>query len=326
MMSKELVNGVSCDLPSLVTPSDLQSDSKRENCLIVDWFSVSIKFDFEQFASDLIHKNNFHGYDSDLKDPSNDFVDYVSREFAMDFIENILLLEDPFITWLTVPGYYGFRHRLYFNGISVHFGGNSPRGLNNMILVEMSGSGCRSYDEWGCNSWPVLFSLALNRPDIYHCTRLDVAYDDFTGVLDIKKLDRENEKHNLTTTFRDYRIEKSYVKEDMCIYYGSMASEIMFRCYNKAAERNRSEEIDHWIRFEMQLRDSRALAFIQSYLSTGCFGGTFSGIIDKCLRYVTPTGNDTNKSRWNSPKWWTDFIGTTSEIQDFTKRILNTIL
>ena len=312
----ELVNGVSCTLPD----SRSSSDSLRENCLIVDWFSLSVKFDFQLAAENLCIRYAHNLSDDYINNPDDSLVEEVSLSFAKDFIENILMLEDPFITWLDMSGFYGFHKRLYFNGISVHYAGNLSKGLHDRIFIEMSGSGCRSYDEWGLNSWACLFSLATTQPAIYHCSRLDVAYDDYDGVLDIHLLDEFNVVHNLTTRFRDYRLEKSYVTDDMCIYYGSMSSDIMFRCYNKAAERGRSEDIPHWIRFEIQLRDDRAYAFIASYLDTGDFGGIYSGIIDKQLRYVIPTGSDTNKARWDSPAWWTNFIGKTAAIRDFTKK------
>lgn len=279
--------------------SDISGSSSvfpySSNCLLIDWFSLTIR------------------YDPDMYDSSFDFV--------CDFLSEFLGLSLTWIDWLEFDGFHGFSNRIYFNGISIHYNGKSSMGLSDRIWVEMSGQGCRAFEEYSkYNDWFHLLQLPIIDPKTYHLTRLDIAYDDFIGVLDLSVIDSNLTDLNVVTTFKCCSVEHSYFDDDMCVYFGSKSSDILFRCYNKAAERNRSEEIDHWVRFEIQLRDDRALSFVQAYFDDKFLGRCFSGIIDKCLRFVVPSETDSNKRRWDTALWWSDFIGETAQIPDFTKK------
>jgi len=265
------------------------------NCLLIDWFSLTVRFDPEQYDN--------------------------SADFVYHFCQSVLGLSWFGLDWLSLDGFHGFADRIYYNGISIHYNGKDNMGLSDRIWVEMSGQGCRAFEEYSKNpDWLALFDLCLSYPSDYHLTRLDIAYDDFDNTLDLDLMDHELSDHNCVTTFKDCSVERSYFKDDMCIYFGSKNSDIMFRCYNKAAERNREDEIDHWVRFEIQLRDDRALTFVRSYVDDKSLGRCFSGIIDKCFRFVIPSETDSNKRRWDTQFWWFDFIGTTAAIPDFTRK------
>lgn len=271
------------------------SKSSFSNCLLIDWFSLSVRYDQSEYSC--------------------------SFDFVCDFLSEFLGLSFLGIDWLEFQGFHGFSDRIYFNGISIHYNGKASMGLDDRIWLEMSGQGCRAYEEFSKYSdWLHLFQLPLIDSKTYHLTRLDIAYDDFSGVLDLSIIDSELTDLNVVTTFKNCSVEHSYFHDDMCVYFGSKSSDILFRCYNKAAERNREDEIDHWVRFEIQLRDDRALTFVESYLHDKSLGRCFSGIIDKCLRFVVPSDTDSNKRRWDTALWWSDFIGDTALIPDFTKK------
>lgn len=271
------------------------STPKMVNCLLIDWFSLSVRYDPDQFDS--------------------------AADFVYHFTQRVLGLPWFGIDWLEIDGFHGFSDRIYYNGISIHYNGKENMGLSDRIWVEMSGQGCRAFEEYSKDpNWLLLFDLCLKSPLDYHLTRLDIAYDDFVGKLDLDLMDNELKEKNCVTTFKDCSVEISYFKDDKCIYYGSKSSDIMFRCYNKAAERNRQDELDHWVRFEIQLRDDRALSFVKSYVAEKSLGRCFSGIVDKCFRYVVPSETDSNKRRWDTQKWWSDFIGSTAAIPDFTRK------
>lgn len=283
------VSVVSSDLHDILSLSD--------NCILIDWFSLSQKFPCD---------------DSDIP------FDGLSN--ALEFASEILGLDSVSPLWLHLPGFHGFSKRLYYNGISIHYDGSEKMGLNRVLWCEMSGQGCRAYEEYSSScDWFRLFSLPVY-DDCFHCSRLDIAYDDYTGVLDIDILENYLKLGYYVSNFRDFRCEYSFVSDDKCIYYGSKKSDIMFRCYNKAAERQKSDVIPHWVRFEVQLRDDRALAFIKAYLDCENLGACFSGVVDKCFRYVEPSEGDTNKRRWSIPSWWTEFLGLIHAIPDFTKK------
>ena len=122
----------------------------------------------------------------------------------MDLEENLILYDwlsftapswsDPYLfvkllglencSWETIKGARGYQDRLYFNSISIHYNGRPDMG----IWCEMSGQGCRTFETLSTlpNKWEALFPLLFE----YHLniTRLDVAYDDHVGILDIDQI------------------------------------------------------------------------------------------------------------------------------------------
>lgn len=243
--------------------------------------------------------------------------DWFSVTSRIDTAESIIkLLSLEGIHWQKTVGMHGYIERYYYDGISIHF--NNP--LSDFsVWLEMSGQGCRAFETFGHGKWNFLFELLLSQPEDYHLTRLDVAYDDWEGLLDIDLLEKEIEKHNVRMQFRNAGVDKSFYKLDKTLYYGSKKSDCMFRCYNKAAERNR-EEVEHWIRFELQLRNNNALGFVSAYMDTKNIGATFAGVVRHYLNYVQPDKNDTNKSRWKTRKWWLKFLDNASEISIWSKK------
>lgn len=216
------------------------------------------------------------------------------------------------------PGYYGFRKRLYFEGISIHYDR-----YDNFVLLEMSGQGCRAFETYSSNpDWNKYFKLISNDPR-WNITRLDIAYDDFSGILNQSKLDLFMSKNNVVTKFRDYGVkDRSYVNGGFTLYFGSQKSDLYIRCYNKAAERGREEEFKHWVRFELQLRRDHAKVFVENYLLLGCdIGSCFLSVVNNYIRFVKP-GEDSNKSRWDTAKFWSDFLGSVERISLYSKKDL----
>lgn len=249
-----------------------------------------------------------------------DWFSFTSRINSADEIKSVLGLSYPGVNWLEINGCHGFKDRYYFNGISIHYNGSEKMGLQDLVWVEFSGQGCRAFEEFsrGC-SWDELFNAIIFENEDYHLTRLDIAYDDWEGVLDLPRMRKELDHHNVVTSFRKTPIEYDPQGSDLTIYFGSKKSDMLFRCYNKAAERNRSDELDHWIRFEIQLRDDHAFEFLKKYIECSSLGKVFCGVVSNSVRFVIPS-EDSNKSRWKTRKWWSAFIGSAEKISLYTKK------
>lgn len=56
------------------------------------------------------------------------------------------------------------------------------------IMVEMSGKGCRAFEDNSDKTFRKLFDYIVARLDDFNITRLDVAFDDFEQILDINKI------------------------------------------------------------------------------------------------------------------------------------------
>ncbi len=209
-------------------------------------------------------------------------------------------------------GRNGYRKGIYFGSISILYDGNPGMGS----CLEMSGQGCRNFEEYGSGDYDGLFRR-FQGDEMYHVARLDVAFDDHTGILDIQQLFRDTDDQQFVSKFRKSKIEKEYSGErpGITVYHGSKKSDIMIRIYDKAAERGLPED-QHWIRVEMQLRNERASAF--------CFDSTpigerFRGVLVNYVRYVDDPGTDSNRWRWSMKSYWAALIEWVGRIRLYVK-------
>ena len=212
-----------------------------------------------------------------------------------------------------IYGYYGYKHRLYYNGVGIHYDGRDDQG----ILIEMSGQGCRAFETYGCGDYDKLFDFC--RAGYGKVNRLDIAYDDHTGVIDLYRLAEEAHAGNYVSRWRQCSItwtqKQGAPQEGLTVDFGSAKSDIKLRMYNKAAERG-CEADQHWIRLELQLRDQRAMAFI---LDGGELAEKYTGVICNYLRFVEPVEGDSNKWRWPIADFWADFLGDAVALRLYTK-------
>ena len=244
-----------------------------------------------------------------------DWLSFTSKKDSVDDLVQLLGL-DPFnCTFKTIKGQNFYEYGMQFCEIKFFYGGN-----NGTTMCQLSGQGCRDFETFSSHkSFYDLLSVLISDPDNYTITRLDIAYDDHDGVLDIWKLKSECDKQNFVTKFSDIHIVYGCINKDIDVQFGSMKSEIFFRCYDKAKERHCDDDI-HWIRFELQLRNSRALEAARQYLLTAGqgIGDVFFGIVNNYIRFVKPSKTDTNKSRWLLAQWWRKFLDHTRKISVYT--------
>ena len=73
-----------------------------------------------------------------------------------DIIELLGLKGCPFTD---VPGAKGWKKRMYFSGISIHYEGH-----DGLIWLEMSGQGCRTFETLGHGDFNTLFRVVLDNP------------------------------------------------------------------------------------------------------------------------------------------------------------------
>lgn len=229
----------------------------------------------------------------------------------------LLHMED--LAWTAMEkGRHGYRNGIYFGSISILYDGNPDMG----VCLDMSGQGCRTFEEYGSGDFIGLFRL-FSQDDRFHITRLDVAFDDHSGILDIRQLfhdtDDQDGGQQFVSKFRKSKIEKSFQdgRSGISIYHGSEQSEIMIRIYDKAAERGLPEE-QHWVRVELQLRRDRASQFAFAAVSEPV-GTLFRGVLVNYVRYVDDPGADSNRWRWPMKAYWEELIDQVGRISIFVK-------
>ena len=230
-----------------------------------------------------------------------------------DIIKLLGMEHIPFENLDGIMGFQGFTKRLYFNGISIHYASHKV----DYIWLEMSGQGCRAFESLSSHAdYNILFEYCLGNPvfngDGVRITRLDVAYDDFIGLLDIDAIvyyvlpDKSNRNlHYYISPLKAFEI--LLTDKGTCVVIGSNRSDILFRIYDKAAERNREDEIKHWVRCEMQLRRNRANEFIRLLICENkVIDDLYFAVLNHYLRFVEPS-SDSNKSRWSTASHWVEF-------------------
>ena len=253
-----------------------------------------------------------------MSQPTQNLILYDWFSFSLKSMQRddmIAFLGLPASGWTEGLGSkYFYKERwLFGKGISIHFGGK-----NGGVFVEMSGQGCRELETYGCIDFDSLIPWVIAAGG--NISRVDIAYDDFTGVLDIDEMFRAAQNFEFVATSHAINLavsgsDRQHLGKSVC--HGSRSSEVFFRCYDKRAERKAYDDYDHWIRFEMQLRGNAAYNFCSL---SGSIGEKFSAVINNYLRYVVPDPDDSNTARWEVCDWWRDFVSSVDRISLYTKK------
>ena len=224
------------------------------------------------------------------------------------------------VDWVTELGSkLKYDERWYFMGISIHFsypGTNKNQG----VCVEMSGQGCRAFETFGDKSIVDVLKYCLDYG--LHITRLDIALDDFTGLIDINEMARAARAFEFRCRCKSVSVIFECPDQDsehkaLTVNHGSRCSKTFIRCYDKRAERGAFEEYEHWVRLELQLRAENAMTFAAlSYP----IGEKYFGVLSNYLAYLIPSDTDSNKSRWSVAPWWENLLQGAQKISVYTSK------
>lgn len=252
-------------------------------------------------------------------------IDWFSMTSKIHSPENfIALLGLQDFLWEEMNGANGYKNRLYYDHISIHYNGREDMG----IWLEMSGQGCRVFESRGHGDYDILFREWLENEDEMNVTRIDVAFDDHEGLLDIKQLvkdtqdlDDDNNPAQFVSKFRKREVIWSHDDGGapaLTVQHGRKGSETMIRIYDKAAERGFTDR--HWIRVELQHRADRAADFVRELLARKSdVGLLFRGVIYNYLRYVEPDDFDSNRWRWPLKDYWAKLLDGIGRIRLYKK-------
>lgn len=247
-----------------------------------------------------------------------DYLTFTSKVHHVYSMIDILGLQN--VTFENLKGFYGYRDRLYYDGISIHYNGCDNMG----ICVEMSGKGCRTWEKCGNSDYDAIFDLILfhYNDDVekreMKITRLDVAYDDFNGVLDLPLLCSETQKGNYSSRFKDWQV--IFGNKGISVCHGSNKSNVYVRIYDKRLEQRAEDKFKHWVRCELQIRHECALGFIQL---KDTIENKYFQVLNNYLRYVVPTQNVSNCRVLDTAPYWLAFIESASSASIFCKPAFN---
>lgn len=175
------------------------------------------------------------------------------------------------------------------------------------IHINATGQGCRDIEELPeFGSWEGWLGDVLEIGGKF--TRLDVAFDDFSGGISPELVHEYRTTGLYTSRARYYRYVGSWVGESpngLTAYVGSPKGRFQMRAYNKAAETG-SE--GNWCRVELQARHEKAQGLVELICSAD--GRGRRAALDVLAKFVQfrEEGTDSNKSRWPLADWWVDFL------------------
>jgi DNA relaxase NicK len=200
-------------------------------------------------------------------------------------------------------------------GARLRVGGNAGT-----ASLQLSGGALKHFEKKGLDVWGALVYF----DDLgATATRLDWAFDDYTGTLDFEVLAqgiRDGGQSELVTVYRSkpqLQGTKTFGGDDWTIYFGSKNSSTRVRIYNKKAEQEAKGEIvtrPHWIRTELQLRKEQAEKAFRSWVNLGFVPKYALGILRGRIDFRIPS-EDENKSRWEVVGWWLSFVGAAEELK-----------
>lgn len=227
-----------------------------------------------------------------------DWLSFTSKIHSPE--EIILLLGLENCSFIVTNGAHGYAERLYYDNVSIHFNGRDDMG----VWCELSGQGCRVFETFGNADYNSIFSLICSNTieKNMKLTRLDIAYDDHDGILDILTVANDTLKSNYLSKSTEWEV--TYTSKGTSVYIGSPSSLVRIRIYDKARERGLTDG-SVWTRVELQLRDERAKLYS---MLCGLPGENFCSVLFNYLRYVIPDENETNKSRLFTAEYWQKLI------------------
>jgi phage replication initiation protein len=265
------------------------STNKIPNTLCIDWFQATFKFFPDK-----------DGIIPDHIDPE----DYRGIEATPQLVAKLIGI--PWDDFTPCAGQNMYKSGAELSGIKIFYDGfREGMGVNLCI----SGKGCRFFEKHGSGDWDGLIKFIAGHYSPKSCdrlmqiTRIDLAYDDFNGVLPLEKIsDLAREGCYVSRCHRNKDLDGFYEKtffpvgdfdlgkskvdlshgcdekhftqsadpsdrfNGHTVYFGTRRSNMMLRFYDKKAEQER-DDLASWTRCELVLRRSCANGFALKFLA-----------------------------------------------------------
>lgn len=260
-----------------------------------------------------------------------DWLTVTLHDYSVRDVQVLLGLDPDEFTWTESRVFRnGYPMQTTFNNITIRWGADRVEYYTSDakksaedkvrydmgISLDMTGQGCRAFETYGHGDWFRLLSKICSDDRKIKFTRLDLAFDDHTGVLPMEQMRSDLEDRNYIFRGKNTGLQWSDDIEDdiqgLTLYIGSKSSPVLIRIYDKAAERGFDHSL-HWIRVELRLRDDRALVAVAKILEHEDIGKVFSGVLHNYFSFRVPS-DDTNKSRWPMSTYWAALIGDAEKI------------
>ena len=208
---------------------------------------------------------------------------------------------------------YGYEHTLCFDEhIFVSYGGkNTSIDDTPTVHVELSGQGCRKFEELG-GDWIELLEYGLCNARI---KRVDLAYDLFNQFVDYQLLLDKTFGKEFVSICKGYPIVMVSKDKDsfksFSITFGSRNSNRQLQIYDKKTERESKDyevsNIESWTRIEARYKNNYAQEILNGIL-VSLYNKNFDvfvkNMIYSIVDYKDRSFDDSNLSRNETAKFW----------------------
>ena len=232
--------------------------------------------------------------------------------FSPDDVINFLGLSN--VQWENGYPRYSYRYSMNFNHIQILYGGRSDMGVHCII----TGQGCREFETYSNQyTFDSILKKVAETPNV-SMSRLDVAYDDYNGLIDLDAILNDIDNGCCVSRFRRGNIQSSF---DICnssvrattINFGKQNSNTWITMYNKLEERKSKDlvpDCDYWVRCEIKMRHTNADNFVQLLAEGKKINELYFMVINNYIRFVVPSGEDKNRWRWDVADHWAKFCNS----------------
>jgi len=179
---------------------------------------------------------------------------------------------------------------------------------------ELSGQACREIEGFGLRDWAGFFVYLRSLGGKF--SRLDVAFDDRAGVLDIDLMYEKFKCRERVSRWQDGKRTdevNAHGPSGHGFMLGVRGSDFVLRVYNKALQAVKAgkavaETVGHWVRVEPEIRHDRAEAAVTRFIETGSFS-FLAEVIKYYIDFKEPNPDDRTRSRWVTSPFWVQFLG-----------------
>lgn len=175
--------------------------------------------------------------------------------------------------------------------------------------------------------WNTFFKVVVNCE--VKVTRMDIALDDYRGVLDFDKMERKLQRREFRASKRSYNVVKEKNTDGTIkgetLYLGTRKRHqdgYLIRFYNKYAEYKSKGAIlptavenvitgtgTHiWQRYEMEVHGKACMNFISKILDGMTFGELYKSLMRNAIEFLKVNKGNKNKAYWSVVDWWADFL------------------
>jgi len=242
--------------------------------VILDWLSVS-------FSSAIVMS----------------YGDFEASAPAVPFLDVLGLYDSDSLEVRESGGFNYLYSAVLFPGVLWYWGGS-----NGNFHLRVSGGGLAFLRNrgWSLENFKRVVMLGK-------ITRMDIAIDDKSGLLDLEEIKDFWHNENVSTRFRGMDVVQSWgvgrQYRGQTLYFGKREAQRFIRIYDKAAQVGSN---DHWIRVELEMKGSQACQIFSDWARSGFEPAFIKGVFLQTLNFTV--GNDSNRSRRNTVDWWLAFL------------------